>query len=572
LAIPLHTIATGLTMTRDAAKLATYAPAPAPEHYVWWFPGSPVKVHLELGVAQRLKNRLDQAAGAPQQGFLFGRALDGITEILDFDPLANGNLTDVLAALPEDRKGALVGYYRTEPGENLRLNSNDLTLAAGYFAKPHQVFLLIQPGAFGAPNAAFFFHKNDHSMADFPFLEFPLDPNLLAMEERDRLSRSRSAVSVQHPPLALPEPEPVALVPATQPVLSTALIEKPRRSLRKSVAWVAFGGFLGASAVALGTPSVRERSARLWSAWSAAVKAAPPTAPTVSALATLGLVAQRQASDVQLTWNRESSPIAAATSGVLSIEDGAARREIPLSASQIHSGSVLYSPASGEVTMQLTVTTPAGPVSESVLVVLSSAGPLKTYPLSSSPESTPPTSPSALVVKPSKPFAGNAVVISSTPETPPDLTEPPPVAVNPPETSVRMPAVEAPQPQAPPPEQQQAPPPLPEPTATVPTSTAPPQRPAAPSSYIPPRPISKAAPKFPVELKTHVTKPHLVEVRVSIDEHGRVTHADAVPQKGITEFFVEATVSAARLWRFEPARRDNQPVPSEMTLQFLLDR
>jgi protein TonB len=530
-------------------------------------------VHLELRVAQRLKNRLDQAAGAPQQGFLFGRALDGITEILDFDPLANGNLTDVLAALPEDRKGALVGYYRTEPGETLRLNANDLMLADGYFAKPHQVFLLVQSGAFGAPNAAFFFHKNDQSMADFPFLEFPLDPDLLAMEERDRLSRSRSAVSVQHPPLALPEPEPVALVPATQPVLAAALIEKPRRSLRKSVAWVAFGGFLGASAVALGTPSVRERGARLWTAWSAAVKAAPPTAPAVSAPAILGLVAQRQTSDVQLTWNRESSSIAAATSGILSIEDGAARREIPLSASQIHSGSVLYSPASGEVTMQLTVTTPAGPVSESVLVVLSSAGPLKTYPLSS-PESTPLNSPSALVVKPSKPFAGNAVVISSSPEAPPDLTEPPPVAANPPEASVRMPAVEAPQPQAPPPVQQQAPLPSPEPTATVPISTpiAPPQPSATTSNYTPPRPISKAAPKFPVELKTHVTKPHLVEVRVSIDEHGRVTRADAVPQKGITEFFVEATVSAARLWRFEPARRDNQPVASEMTLQFLLDR
>jgi protein TonB len=192
----------------------------------------------------------------------------------------------------------------------------------------------------------------------------------------------------------------------------------------------------------------------------------------------------------------------------------------------------------------------------------------------SSPESTPPQSPAALVVKPSKPFAGNAVVISSSPEAPPDLTDPPPVAANPPETSVRMPAVEAPQPQAPPPVQQQALLPSPEPTATVPTSTpiAPPQPSATTSNYTPPRPISKAAPKFPVELKTHVTKPHLVEVRVSIDEHGRVTRADAVPQKGITEFFVEATVSAARLWRFEPARRDNQPVPSEMTLQFLLDR
>src|SRR5262249_21782835 len=155
---------------------------------------------------------------------------------------------------------------------------------------------------------------------------------------------------------------------------------------------------------------------------------------------------------------------------------------------QLHSGSVLYSPASDEITMQLTVTTPSGPVSESVMVVLSRAGPPKTYPLSSSPQSTPSKPPTALVVKASKPFDGNPVVISSSPETPPTLTAPPLVAVNPPEASARIPAVVAPQLQAPPPEQQQAPPPSPEPPATVATTL--PQRPVAPSNYTPPKPIS----------------------------------------------------------------------------------
>src|SRR5262249_48152783 len=200
---------------------------------------------------------------------------------------------------------------------------------------------------------------------------------------------------------------------------------------------------------------------------------------------------------------------------------------------------------------------------------LSSAGPPKTYPLSTS-QSTPSKPPSVLVVKPSKPFNGSPVVISSSLEPPPTLTEPPPVTASPAEASVRIPAVEAPLPQAPRPAQQQAPPPSLEAATTVPAPTAPPQRPAAPSNYIPPKPISKADPKFPVELKTHVTKPHLVQVRVSIDEHGRVTRAEAVSQKGISEFFVEATISAARLWRFAPARRNNQPVPSEMTIEFVL--
>src|SRR5262249_38784007 len=201
--------------------------------------------------------------------------------------------------------------------ENLRLNSTDLMLAAEYLAKPHHVFLLIQSGAFGAPNATFFFHKSDHSMADFPFLEFPLDPALLAIEERDRLSRSRAAVQVQLPPPALPEPGPLALVPASsvpQSLSPLPPIRKPRRMFRKAVGWVVMGALLGAAAVAFRTSSVRDRVTRVWSAVAkAAAPASPEPAPIVSSPPMLGLVAQRQATDVQLTWNRDSAAVAAAT-------------------------------------------------------------------------------------------------------------------------------------------------------------------------------------------------------------------------------------------------------------------
>jgi hypothetical protein len=283
---------------------------------------------------------------------------------------------------------------------------------------------------------------------------------------------------------------------------------------------------------------------------------------------------------VQLTWNRESPAIAAATSGVLAIEDGNTRRQIPLNASQVHSGSVLYSPASGQVVMQLAVTTPSGNISESVMVVLSTAAAPKTIPVS--PQSAPPPlDPAAPAPAPkaSKPFAGIPVVISSSPEEPaPSLTEPPSVNMASAQASSAIPAVVSSQLQGPPPMQPPIQPPVQPPPAQAPqASTAaanpdPPRLPAVTHSYIPARPITKADPQFPVELKTHVTKPHLVEVKVNIDQHGKVTRAEAIPQKGISEFFVAATVAAARLWRFEPARRDNQPVPSEMTLQFILDR
>src|SRR5438067_3815346 len=154
---------------------------------------------------------------------------------------------DRLAALPEARKRSLVGYYRAQPGESLRLNTNDLFLADAFFTQSRHVFLLIQSGSFGAPNATFFFRKSDGTMADFPFLEFPLDPALLSIEERERLKRSREAVAVhQTQPFDHPEPAPVSLVgsSSTQPNR-----EPPRRSLRKAAGWLAIGVLLSAVAM-----------------------------------------------------------------------------------------------------------------------------------------------------------------------------------------------------------------------------------------------------------------------------------------------------------------------------------
>jgi len=158
--------------------------------YVWWFPGSPVKVHLSLDVVRRLKEQLQLAGGkAVVEGLLFGHAAEGATEVLDFQPAA-GSVADALASLAKDGgKRFLVGYYRTETGEHLRLNENNLSLARTCFAQPYQVFLVIQPTGFGPPNAGFFFHDSGGKMAEFSLMEFPFEASLLAGEERDRLKR-----------------------------------------------------------------------------------------------------------------------------------------------------------------------------------------------------------------------------------------------------------------------------------------------------------------------------------------------------------------------------------------------
>jgi hypothetical protein len=159
-------------------------------HYIWWFPGSPVRVHLDLCVVDGLQERLrNRGGGFAEQGLLFGRVLAGAIEIFEYQPVSRRNLPETIAALPaESRERLLIGYYRSEHGEALRLDDNDLLLFQTFFGKPYHVFLLIQPNAFAPPNATFFFSRGHRRISEFPFLEFPLDASLLATEEWDRIS------------------------------------------------------------------------------------------------------------------------------------------------------------------------------------------------------------------------------------------------------------------------------------------------------------------------------------------------------------------------------------------------
>ena len=94
----------------------------------------------------------------------------------------------------------------------------------------------------------------------------------------------------------------------------------------------------------------------------------------------MALHAIRQNGDLELSWNRESPLIAAATSGVISIHDGNAQRQVPLDSAQLRGGSLLYSPTSDQILLQLSVTTSSETVSETVTVILPKTGEARTYP------------------------------------------------------------------------------------------------------------------------------------------------------------------------------------------------
>ena len=143
--------------------------------------------------------------------------------------------------------------------------------------------------------------------------------------------------------------------------------------------------------------------------------------------------------------------------------------------------------------------------------------------------------------------------------------------------------VRSPQPPSPEPE-----PPKPSPSA-VPSagSEAPAAHSPNRSSEPPPRPPAMAEdeptaidmpaeairaqrPLVPPDVKLAITSDNVVNVRVVIDESGKVTAATVVSTNGrMASSLTPYAVQAARAWRFKPARQNGKAVRSDKVLQFL---
>jgi hypothetical protein len=579
--------------------------APAePESYVWSFPGAPVRIHLSLAVVQDLQPRFRSRDAAAECGLLLGHA-DGLATVVSgFQPLAAIEASEIKSALAglAASSGGLraVGYYRAQRQEVLRLDEKDLAMAGAFFRGPHNVILLVHPAGPGPANgpgpadghnvaidrspanghdlanghrpasdpgpanATFFFWDGGRLNGDFPFLEFPFDPVLLAAAEQNRTEAAhRRAIEI---PAAVETPASGA---------------KPRRRVFwKALAWTFLGACLGGAVIGMRFFPDKFR-------WPLPVfEPAAPSAVTVAPPAqrpSMSLRAERQNADLKLTWDREASMIANATSAVLSIEDGDSRRTIPLRATEVRAGSILYTPVSDQVRMELAVSTPADHVTESVLVLLPKTGPPQTLvarppvhtPLSGSasePPFTPPPAPAptkASFSEPVKPFIPPPAP-SRNPAPAIRLSEPPAVAGINSAPPVSAPLVSAPlwsgPPVAPPPMVRPAPAPVP-----APAPQAPRPAPAVAPQYYPPEAITRVRPSFPPALKSVIANATTVEVVVTIDETGKVVKADAKPQPGLPPTLVVDSVLAARQWKFRPARRGDQPVPSQIFLRFSFD-
>ncbi|HWB97204.1 MAG TPA: hypothetical protein VG672_10890, partial [Bryobacteraceae bacterium] len=180
------------------------------EVFTWTFPGSPVSIRLHLEVISRLARLTSgNSSGRPaggQAGILLGStSSDGSIEMTGCEPVIfeNGNLHQALVhasrQIEKRQPGSpekILGYYRTHFQERLALEAQDLQIIDTCFQDPRNVFLLARPDEDGPANAGFFFWDGNQVQSEFCFLEFPLDPAALPI---DQVPRQAQPVPAEEP-------------------------------------------------------------------------------------------------------------------------------------------------------------------------------------------------------------------------------------------------------------------------------------------------------------------------------------------------------------------------------------
>jgi len=571
--------------------------------YKCTFPGCPVPVSVHFSLIETLQRIVRNESG-DRQGILYGQPSAGGAVVTSSRALTVFGVEEMGRAIAEAHD-SVVGYYRIREGNSLELTADEINLAVALFARPGSVILLVERRA-GYPEANFFFLEHG-AFLNIPLLEFPLDAAALTEREAQRVSRtSEEAVT------AAAGVPPVSSVPSSPPAAANGKPASERRPATRLwmfaiLIFVAVAVASFSAALFIYRPQNRAGNAG----------AATSTLPDDRA----SLRAERQGEDLKIMWDLNSPGIAGATSGVLDIDDGGAKRQIPMTADQVRFGSLLYTPVSEQVSVRLTALKDnQSSGQESVLVLLrrpqqaqaSSTGKqiphvpfeVRTERVASTRAFIPPAA--NRQIKPRVELEDPPAIQASVPhvDLPAPLplgsvSRPPAIAVPQsepakPASQVKSERVDAPAPQSlgsassPPasasPRSEPAKPAgqasleradlsAPAPLGSVP----PPPAVAAPQdektepreeAYVAPVLIAQEGVQTPRELLPILTRPVAVSVRVDVNEAGRVTRAEAIAEKGIHALLLRAATDAARRCRFQPARRGQSAVSSNVTIVF----
>ena len=275
-----------------------------------------------------------------------------------------------------------------------------------------------------------------------------------------------------------------------------------------------------------------------------------------------GFSANRDGAAWKLTWDSAAVEALKPTGATLSIQDGAGEQDISLSAADLSSGTVYYTPNSGDLAFlfevrrglarvaeervrvverikQVAVAAPANPVRQPAPAIMSApnggsnSGAARIF--------IPPKSSSRQVE--SAPILAEAAPLPGAP-----VPEPSPLAPGFKAPPAPAPVAPATQPQA-----------QPAPSAGAPAVSA------TLYNYVAPRAIKQVQPS--VEFGARRNGMIQVQVLVAIDAKGKVVKVTPVGPIADVRLVAAATKSA-QFWEFEPARLNGQAIASEMSLIF----
>ena len=309
-------------------------------------------------------------------------------------------------------------------------------------------------------------------------------------------------------------------------------------------------------------------------------------ATTESQAAGLTLLVEPSGTDLLLTWNKNSAAVANASHGVLSINDGERHENYDMDSNQLKTGSIVYTPVTGDVSfkMEVTGTNQTKTVTESVRSLrtrpspmpdgksaaantisakatpvqpLPSGAPANLQPGSPAPASTTPAEVTPAAPAKAAPKAFNTESLSQRlrPASPSEVadaglgaapTSPAGVNVN---SNLSMPFANAPAPVAPA-----------APQAAKKSSTS-------GGKVAPAQLLYRKEPEYPTAARQMNAHGQVV-VEATIGTDGRVIGVKVISGHPL---LVQAAKAAVMQWRYRPTLLDGQPVENntQISLNFV---
>ncbi len=344
-------------------------------------------VHLSLDVVDRMLADVLRGFGSvPKRGAEVGGILMGAREsgppravsVADYvltpieyrrGPsflLSDTDLAAFEQALEAARRHPLwkpVGFFRSHTRDAPGLTEEDRGFCGRFFPDPEDILLLVRPYATRVSTAGFVCREQGEfplgpPALEFPFLRRELDP--LARDERPPRGEGRRP---RHEPR---EPEAAAPAPpASSPRMPAPLPPAAPVGTARPHAVVAL-----TPEIAVGDYKSRGRG---WGhlVWLIPLAIAASGAvgffaaqfrPYPYALGPdmyrVGLEAVPEGSDLLLTWDRSSAPVAHARAASLRIEDGASEKTLDLDPQELRTGYFIYRPQTGDVRVRLEIVSP----------------------------------------------------------------------------------------------------------------------------------------------------------------------------------------------------------------------